>query len=137
MYVSALMRKGYFTDSAYTVVNVCVLEDNDRVTGTRLEQILCDYSDEACRKTTERIFQILCRMVCQKEQIFVSVSKQISGIRQIYKSYQFAEKMSDLLCVCQVPGEQSTDGGKIIFYKDLGIYRVLLTLTDKNIWQIQ
>lgn len=153
------MRKGYFTDSAYTVVNVCVLEDNDRVTGTRLEQILsklsshircnyngilccaqdkqiilvlCDYSDEACRKTTERIFQILCRMVCQKEQIFVSVSKQISGIRQIYKSYQFAEKMSDLLCVCQVPGEQSTDGGKIIFYKDLGIYRVLLTLTDKE-----
>lgn len=71
-------------------------------------------------------------MVCQKEQIFVSVSKQISGIRQIYKSYQFAEKMSDLLCVCQVPGEQSTDGGKIIFYKDLGIYRVLLTLTDKE-----
>lgn len=159
LYVSALMRKGYFTDSAYTVVNVCVLEDNDRVTGTRLEQILsklsshircnyngilccaqdkqillvlCDYSDEACRKTTERIFQILCRMVCQKEQIFVSVSKQISGIRQIYKSYQFAEKMSDLLCVCQVPGEQSTDGGKIIFYKDLGIYRVLLTLTDKE-----
>lgn len=91
LYVSALMRKGYFTDSAYTVVNVCVLEDNDRVTGTRLEQILsklsshircnyngilccaqdkqillvlCDYSDEACRKTTERIFQILCRMVC-------------------------------------------------------------------------
>ena len=149
----------HFTDSAYTVVNVCVLEDNDRVTGTRLEQILsklsshircnyngilccaqdkqillvlCDYSDEACRKTTERIFQILCRMVCQKEQIFVSVSKQISGIRQIYKSYQFAEKMSDLLCVCQVPGEQSTDGGKIIFYKDLGIYRVLLTLTDKE-----
>ena len=136
-----------------------VLEDNDRVTGTRLEQILsklsshircnyngilccaqdkqillvlCDYSDEACRKTTERIFQILCRMVCQKEQIFVSVSKRISGIRQIYKSYQFAEKMSDLLCVCQVPGEQSTDGGKIIFYKDLGIYRVLLTLTDKE-----
>lgn len=49
-----------------------------------------------------------------------------------YKSYQFAEKMSDLLCVCQVPGEQSTDGGKIIFYKDLGIYRVLLTLTDKE-----
>lgn len=159
LYVSALMRKGYFTDSAYTVVNVCVLEDNDRVTGTRLEQILsklsshircnyngilccaqdkqillvlCDYSDEACRKTTERIFQILCRMVYQKEQIFVSVSKQISGIRQIYKSYQFAEKMSDLLCVCQVPGEQSTDGGKIIFYKDLGIYRVLLTLTDKE-----
>ena len=159
LYVSALMRKGYFTDSAYTVVNMCVLEDNDRVTGTRLEQILsklsshircnyngilccaqekqillvlCDYSDEACRKTTERIFQILCRMVCQKEQIFVSVSKQISGIRQIYKSYQFAEKMSDLLCVCQVPGEQSTDGGKIIFYKDLGIYRVLLTLTDKE-----
>ncbi len=37
LYVSALMRKGYFTDSAYTVVNVCVLEDNDRVTGTRLE----------------------------------------------------------------------------------------------------
>lgn len=77
-------EKGYFTDSAYTVVNVCVLEDNDRVTGTRLEQILsklsshircnyngilccaqdkqillvlCDYSDEACRKTTERIFR--------------------------------------------------------------------------------
>lgn len=159
LYVSALMRKGYFTDSAYTVVNVYVLEDNDRVTGTRLEQILsklsshircnyngilccaqdkqillvlCDYSDEACRKVMERIFQILCRMAQQKEQIFVSVSKQISGIRQIYKSYQFAEKMSDLLCVCQVPGEQSTDGGKIIFYKDLGIYRVLLTLTDKE-----
>ena len=40
--------------------------------------------------------------------------------------------MSDLLCVCQVPGEKSTDGGKIIFYKDLGIYRVLLTLTAKE-----
>ena len=130
LYVSALMRKGYFTDSAYTVVNdngiLCCAQDK------QILLVLCDYSDEACRKTTERIFQILCRMVCQKEQIFVSVSKQISGIRQIYKSYQFAEKMSDLLCVCQVPGEQSTDGGKIIFYKDLGIYRVLLTLTDKE-----
>ncbi|MEQ2838540.1 phage tail tape measure protein, partial [Blautia fusiformis] len=111
------------------------MESAGRITSAQNKQILlvlCDYSDEACRKTTERIFQILCRMVCQKEQIFVSVSKQISGIRQIYKSYQFAEKMSDLLCVCQVPGEQSTDGGKIIFYKDLGIYRVLLTLTDKK-----
>ena len=75
---------------------------------------------------------MLCRMAQQKEQIFVSVSKQISGLRQIYKSYQFAEKMSDLLCICQVPGENRADNGKIIFYKDLGIYRVLLTLTDKE-----
>ena len=158
LYVSALMRKGYFTDSAYTVVNVCVLEDNDRVTGTRLEQILsklsshircnyngilccaqekqillvlCDYSDEACRKL-QRGFSDTMQDGMSEGTDFVSVSKQISGIRQIYKSYQFAEKMSDLLCVCQVPGEQSTDGGKIIFYKDLGIYRVLLTLTDKE-----
>ena len=159
LYVSALMRKGYFTDSAYTVVNVRVLEDTNRVTGTRLEQILsklsshircnyngilccaqdkqillvlCDYSDESCRKVIERIYQMLCRVAHQKEQILVSVSKQISGLRQLYKSYQFAEKMSDLLCVCQVPGENRTDNGKIIFYKDLGIYRVLLTLTDKE-----
>ena len=159
LYVSALMKKGYFADSAYTVVNVRVLEEKNRVTGTRLEQIssilsshircnyteilcctqekqillvLCDYSDESCRKTVERIFQMLCRMTRQKEQIFISVSKQISGLRQIYKSYQFAEKMSDLLCFCQVPGENRTDKGKSIFYKDLGIYRVLLTITDKE-----
>lgn len=159
LYVSALMRKGYFTDSAYTVVNVRVEEEHNRVTGMRLERIsstlsshircnyngilccaqekqillvLCDYSAEACQETVERIFQTLCRMTCQKEQVLVSVSKQVGGLRQIYKSYQFAEKMADLLCSCQVPGEQKADAGKLLFYKDLGIYRVLLTLTDKE-----
>lgn len=159
LYVSALMRKGYFTDSAYTVVNVRVEEEHNRVTGTRLEQIastlsshircnyngilccaqekqillvLCDYSAEACQETVERIFQMLCRMARQKEQMLVSVSKQVSGLRQIYKSYQFAEKMADLLCFCQVPGERKADAGKLLFYKDLGIYRVLLTLTDRE-----
>ena len=159
LYVSALMRKGYFTDSAYTVVNVRVEEGHNRVTGMRLEQIastlsshircnyngilcctqekqiflvLCDYSAEACQETVERIFQVLCRMARQKEQILVSVSKQVGGLRQIYKSYQFAEKMADLLCFCQIPGERKADTGKLLFYKDLGIYRVLLTLTDRE-----
>ena len=159
LYVSALMRKGYFTDSAYTVVNVRVMEEKNCVTGTRLEQIastlsshircnyngilycvqkkqillvLCDYSAEVCQETVERIFQALCRMVRQKEQIFVSAGKQVRRLRQIYKSYQFAEKMSDLLCSCQVPGECRMDAGKILFYKDLGIYRILLTITDRE-----
>ena len=147
LYVSALMRKGYFTDSAYTVVNVCVLEDNDRVTGTRLEQILsklsshircnyngilccaqdkqillvlCDYSDEACRKTTERIFQILCRMVCQKEQIFVSVSKQISGIRQIYKSYQLRKKCLIYYVSVRFRASKAQMAERLFFTKILG-----------------
>lgn len=159
LYVSSLMRKGYFADSAYTVVNVRVEEDGNRVTGTRLEQIastlnshircnyngilccaqerqilmvLCDYSAEMCQEAVARIFQKLCSLAHRNEQIFVSVSKQADGIRKIYKSYGFGEKMADLLCTCQVPGETKTDAGKLLFYRNLGIYKVLLTLTDRD-----
>lgn len=160
LYVSALMRKGYFVESDYTVVNIRVKEEKSQVTGARLEQIastlsshlrcnysgilccaqekqilmvLCDYPSEICQKTVERIFDRLCLVTHGNEQVFVSVSKPVNGIRQLYKSYGFGEKMADLLTSCNVPGEIKTDSGKLLFYKNLGIYKVLLTLTDKDV----
>lgn len=159
LYVSALMRKGYFAGSEYTVVNIRVKEEDSQVTGVRLDQIasalnshlrcnyngilccaqekqilmvLCDYSFEMCQETVGRIFDKLCSMTHRNEQVFVSVSKPVDGIRQIYKSYEFGEKMAELLCASRVPGEVKTDSGKLLLYKNLGIYKVLLTLTDKD-----
>ena len=96
LYVSALMRKGYFAGSEYTVVNIRVKEEDSQVPGVRLDQIastlnshlrcnyngilccaqekqilmvLCDYSFEMCQETVGRIFDKLCSMTHRNEQV--------------------------------------------------------------------
>ena len=43
--------------------------------------------------------------------------------------------MADLLGKCQVPGEETEEAGKLLFYKNLGIYKILLTLSDKEVME--
>lgn len=102
LYVSALMRKGYFTDSVYTVVNVCVLEDNDRVTGTRLEQILsklsshirCNYNGILCCAQEKQIlppdgYMEGVRALCDKYGILLICDEVMAGFYRTGKMFAF------------------------------------------------
>lgn len=162
LYVSSFMRKGYSTESLYTVGNIRIQEHGSQVTGERLDElgsslsshircnyknilccvqekqillVLCDYAQEKSQETVRRIFQKLCSFLRGKEEAYFCISRQVSGLRQMYRSYRTGEKMSDLLGKCQVPGEETEEAGKLLFYKNLGIYKILLTLSDKEVME--
>ena len=162
LYVSSFMRKGYSTESLYTVGNIRIQEHSSQVTEERLDElgsslsshircnyknilccvqekqillVICDYTQEKSQETVRRIFQKLCSFLRGKEEAYFCISRQVSGLRQMYRSYRTGEKMADLLGKCQVPGEETEEAGKLLFYKNLGIYKILLTLSDKEVME--
>lgn len=162
LYVFPLMRKGYLADSVYTAVTIRVEVQKNTVAGERMEQlhsqlgshlrcnykrilccaqekqlvlVLCDYTGQERKHVLTYIFQHFCNELKKEETAVFCVGNQAEELRQLHKSYETANQMTEVSALGRIPGEEVYGRHKMIVYKNAGIFRILFALKDEEVMQ--
>lgn len=162
LYVSSLMQKGYGPHSEYAAVVLRIAEKGKSIAEERMEWlgsrlvshlrcnyrrilcctqekqlvlVFCDYESAEFADSARSIFTYICRQLSEQEEAVLCQGKQVPGIRRLYQSFEQAGSMADLLQVFDIPGEERSGRHKLLFYEQLGMYQLLLTLQDREAMQ--
>ena len=159
LYVPTLMRKGYMPDGSYSVVMLDLYASHGEVSQDRHDTLvsqlsghirvnykrilLCtqdktiylvvnNYSVEEKRQVLKEIFVRICSWLRKSEFVIMTAGSDNISLSNIHKSYEQSVMMSKLAISGIIPGEIIDNKSKLLFYTDIGVYRMLLSLKDKD-----
>lgn len=157
LYVPLLMRKGYLPDRSYAAAVLRVHNRGQSVSGERIgqlssilnshfrcndQQMICCTQEAqmvlvlgeewASEETLAGVFQAFCHGLEPDETAVLCVGKVVSGLRGVYKSYGVAKQMADLCRSGAVGGETWYGAHRMLLYQHVGMFRLLLSLTDEE-----
>lgn len=92
----------------------------------QLISITGNYSDETIDSFIHDIYEYLSRHLQGNEHFFISIGKSTKSIRCLYKSYQQALSIQNFM-------ENKNDFSNMLAYSDMGIYKLLMGIEDKEI----
>lgn len=85
-----------------------------------------NYEEETLREFTAELLRYTKMFLPKTVRIFPGVGKSTKSVRCIYKSYQQAAS------ICRLRENQILDDHQL-FYSDLGIYKLLMSVDDKDV----
>lgn len=92
----------------------------------RLLLVLANYQDDDTHRLITTVLTFLNKILDSKESVCCGVGKHTRSIRCLYKSYEQAMAVQKLQAKGTFPPEQ-------IYYEDMGIYKLLMAIDDKEI----
>ncbi|MDO5340514.1 MAG: PucR family transcriptional regulator ligand-binding domain-containing protein [Eubacteriales bacterium] len=159
LYVPTLMKKGYMPDGSYSVVMLDVSAIEGDIAQDRQETLVSqlsghirfsykrilvctqdkyiylvmnNYSVEEERQILNEIFFKICSWLRKYESVVMTAGSNNIKLNNIHKSYEQSVKMNKLAISGTISGEIINDNSKLLFYTDIGVYRILLSLKDKD-----
>ena len=95
---------------------------------TELLIILANYTDNELHKFINELIDYLKMLLAHKMDFSIGVGKQTKSIRCIYKSYRQAKAIQKLQAKNKIDKS-------LIFYSDMGIFKLLMSIEDQEIIQ--
>ena len=159
LYVPILMKKGYLPNNSYVVSIIYVKTENIEIEDNRRESIVsqlsgyirwnykniltsvqdkyislvfCNYSDIECDEISKNVFNKLCTWLYNEEKIIMTVGNYVYKLKDIHKSYETACQLNKLSYSECIQGEFVSDANKLVLYRNIGAYRILLSLKNKD-----
>lgn len=151
LYTVPLSNLGYSTEWAYTVSVICLSGCNDPIKRaerlaftlsydmqhkydryavfsyeSEIIAVMADFEKDKVREFVNDLKARLEQALSDKESYLIGVGKTTKSIRCLYKSYNQAR------AVCQLKQRSHLDEDKV-FYSDLGLYRLLISIEDPTI----
>ena len=151
LYTVPLSNLGYSTEWAYTVSVICLSGCNDPIKRaerlaftlsydmqhkydryavfsyeSEIIAVMADFEKDKVREFVNDLKARLEQALSDKESYLIGVGKTTKNIRCLYKSYNQAR------AVCQLKQRSHLDEDKV-FYSDLGLYRLLISIEDPTI----
>ncbi|MDO5293947.1 MAG: PucR family transcriptional regulator ligand-binding domain-containing protein [bacterium] len=117
----------------YSGVICCALEG-------RIALILANYSKEKRNEMLKEVFSYLRSTLKPGEEVLMCAGSSVSRLNAIHISYKQAEKMTALIANYELPGEIVSEGAagekhKLLFFEDMGMMRLIITITDRSALQ--
>ncbi|MGN0484297.1 MAG: PucR family transcriptional regulator [Lachnospiraceae bacterium] len=88
--------------------------------------VTSNYSEKLMNDFTNEIANYLSNHLQKDEKFFISIGKSTKSIRCLYKSYQQALSIQNFM-------KNSKDSPNLLSYTNMGIYKLLMNIEDKNI----
>lgn len=95
---------------------------------TELLIVSANYSEEDLRIFIQDLFSHATQILASDEKISIGCGKLTQSIRCLYKSYQQAKSIQKLQ-------ENAKIDPSLVFYSDMGIYKLLMGIEDRDIIQ--
>lgn len=157
LYVGPLLQKGYLSDWKYYFTLIEVEENDKEAADYRLEElclrlekyllyyhkgilaytqnkkifmVLSNYDEVEISKILKSIFKEFCSFLRKSEKCYFSIGNTAKGIRNIHKSYKQALKLSKIHNSEEVSFSELIEKNKMLFYKDIGVYKLLMCIDD-------
>lgn len=162
LYVGPLLQKGYLSEWKYYFTLIEVEENGKEAAEYRLEElclklekyalyyhkgilvytqnkkifmVLSNYNEGEIKDLLKSIFKEFCSFLKKSERCYFSIGNTAKGIRNIHKSYNQALKLSKIHNSEEAPFLEVIGKNKLIFYKDIGIYKLLMCIDDIEVIQ--
>lgn len=155
LYIVPLSQQGFNTSWNYYACVIRIIEKTPQaISQNRLETICLDmdnflqhrkykkfavffienqmiaitgnYSEEAMNAFTHDMQEYLSRYLREEERFYISIGKSTKSIRCLYKSYNQALSIQNFL-------QNKKNHSNLLSYSDMGIYKLLLGIEDKDI----
>lgn len=162
MYAPFFNKKGFLTDWKYVIATIHIIEEKERNAssmryqrvGSRIEsylqykehdRILCTvmenkiilmFADKECQKKEEIMedaIKSIAGSLLPREKILAAVGNLQTSLLGIKESYEYAEKIVNLMKKTSFPGTIDIGRHKLLSFENMSVYKVLLSLTDKNV----
>lgn len=105
----------------YTYKDFAIFENNLEIIG-----VCANYTMELLHDFTEELISFVNSLLTDQESMTIGVGKQTKSIRCLYKSYNQAYAIQKLQ-------KNKKIDSSLYFYSDLGIYKLLMGIEDKEI----